>query len=136
MRSENNDWQPEEIKFEPLISKGHVNIDPGKCRIWRAEKNVKDLVAEFKNKNGDIELICQDGVVINCHACVITYQSNVIRTSLKHTGNRLECKKYPSSTMTKLIQMMYSEPVVFTCRYELFKVGCGLKWSDSDETQI
>jgi len=109
MSSENYDWQSEEIEFQSHISEGHVDIDP-------------DLVAEFKNKNGDIELICQDGVVISCHACVLTYQSNIIRTSLKHTGNRLECKKYPSSTMTKLIQMMYSEPVVFTCRYELFQV--------------
>jgi len=110
MNSENNDdLQEKQYPSITVTSEGQVDIDP-------------DLVAEFNNKNGDIELICQGGEVLHCHACVLNYQSNIIRTSLKHTGNRLECKKYPSSTMTKLLQMMYSVEVTFTCRDEMFKV--------------
>lgn len=90
--------------------------------LKRHEQHISDLVAEFNAKNGDIELACRDGVVVQCHACVLTFQSNVIRTSLKHTGKRLDCKKYLSSTIIKMVELMYSVKVVFTSRNEMFQV--------------
>jgi len=106
---DNNEYQKKKLQPIEVTSKGHVQTDP-------------DLVAEFNSNIGDIKVVCQGGVVIHCHACVLTYQSNVMRSLLKHTGDGFECTKYSSSTMMKFLQMMYSIKVVFTCHNEMFEV--------------
>ena len=90
---------------------------------------IPDLIEEYEDKVGDMDIVCQGGEKIRCHSCVISCQSNVMRRSLRRglDDSQLNCPKFTHTTMSKLLQIMYCSDASFEYANEMIEVS--FKWA-------
>ena len=123
--------------FEPIrIETNGVKFDKGNSILFRdyfrsvRDQDINycfipDLIDEYEDKVGDMDIVCQGGEKLRCHSCVISCQSNVMRRSLRRglDDSQLNCPKFTHTTMSKLLQIMYCSDASFEYANEMIEVS-------------
>ena len=122
--------------FEPIRIETHgVKFDKGNAILfWKVStvtwlnnetSFILDLIEEYEDKVGDMDIVCQGGEKLRCHSCVISCQSNVMRRSLRRglDDSQLNCPKFTHATMSKLLQIMYCSDASFEYANEMIEVS-------------
>ena len=86
--------------------------------------NRLELIEEYENNEGDMDIICLGGEIQKCHSCVISCQSPIMRRSIENNLGRdqLNCTKFSKQTMAKLLQIMYCSDASFDYANEMIEV--------------
>jgi len=90
----------------------------------------QELIEEYANKEGDMDIICRGGEKLRCHSCVISCQSKIMRRSIARNEEahlfapfaRMNCTKFSLTTMSKLLQIMYCSDASFEYANEMIEI--------------
>ena len=94
------------------------------CRTFKCLFEPLELIEEYENNEGDMDIVCLGGEIQKCHSCVISCQSPIMRRSIENNLGRdqLNCTKFSKQTMAKLLQIMYCSDASFDYANEMIEV--------------